>query len=65
MAEAKAKGKTKIFRPEQLAAELKVSGKEIRGWLRQQYPRTAEQRNTAWELDAKQAAAVRKRFTKS
>jgi len=51
------------IRPEMLASELEVSGKQIRAYLRKEFPRTKETKNTAWELNAKQADAVRNHFT--
>lgn len=55
---------TKYTRPEDLANELNISGKLIRAYLRANFTRAAEHKNTAWMLDAKQAAAVRKHFAK-
>jgi hypothetical protein len=52
----------KLIRPEALASELGVSGKLIRSYLRANFARKAEAKNTAWVLTANQAAAVRKHF---
>ena len=54
----------KTYRPEQLASELGISGKLIRAYLRANFTRKAEAKNTAWVLTAKQAAAVRAHFKK-
>jgi hypothetical protein len=48
--------------PEELARELGVSGKTIREWLRQEYPRTGETRYQRWQLSDTQVRAVRRRF---
>jgi hypothetical protein len=70
MAKAKTKEKkpevkqeAAIVRPEQLAKELGVSGKQIRAWLRTTF--TDHEKRTSWLLTAKQAEAVRTRFTAS
>lgn len=52
-----------IARPEELAKELGVSGKQIRAWLRTQFPDHAKR--TSWLLNMEQADAVRARFTPS
>lgn len=36
------------MRPEALAKEIGISGKNLRGWLRKTHPRASEQKNTAW-----------------
>ena len=51
--------------PEMLAKELGVDGKRIRAFLRQEFTRPTEEKNTSWTLSAKQADAVRDRFTPS
>jgi hypothetical protein len=53
---------TQTVRPEMLAEELNISGKQIRQYLRKEFPRTKDQRNTAWELTSKQADNVRSHF---
>ena len=50
------------MRPEDIAAELGISGKTIRGWLREKYPRSAEQRYARWALTPAQVRALRERF---
>jgi len=52
----------KTYRPEELANELGISGKIVRSYLRSAFTRKAEAKNTAWVLDAKQAANVREHF---
>jgi hypothetical protein len=52
----------KTYRPEQLAEVLKVSGKQIRAFLRSEYPRPANQKNTSWELSEAQAKRVMAHF---
>jgi len=49
-------------RPEELAKELKVTGKQLRAWLRKNHTRDEKQKNTAWYLDAKTVASARKAF---
>lgn len=60
MAKAKAKA---IVRPNVLAEEIGVDAKSLRAFLRSEFPRTAEDRNTSWELTAAQVKAVREHFT--
>jgi len=50
------------IRPEDLARELGVSGKLIRAFLRAEFPRPIEAKNTSWILTEAQAEAVRARF---
>lgn len=57
--------KPEVIRPEDLAKELDVSGKQIRAFLRQTFPRAAEQKRSSWYLTKQQADAVRERFTPS
>lgn len=52
----------KTVRPEDLANELGISGKIVRGFLRSTMPRDPQAKNTAWVLTAKQAATVREHF---
>ena len=49
-------------RPEELAKELKITGKQLRAWLRKNHTRDEKQKNTAWYLDAKTVASARKAF---
>lgn len=51
------------MRPEDLAEELGLSGKTIRAWLRERYPRTENQKHQPWSLSTAQEKAVRERFS--
>jgi hypothetical protein len=51
------------MRPDELARELGVSGKTIRAWLRETYPRRAGEEHQPWHLTATQIRAVRERFS--
>ena len=51
------------MRPEDLARKLGVSGKTVRAWLREQYPRGEAKKHKAWRLTAAQERAVRARFS--
>jgi hypothetical protein len=50
------------MRPDDLARELGVSGKTIRAWLRERYPRSADERHAPWHLTTAQERALRARF---
>jgi hypothetical protein len=50
-------------RPEDLAAELGINGRTLRGWLRLTYPRGASERGSSWDLTAAQVAAARSRWS--
>src|SRR4051794_37233541 len=50
------------MRPNDLADELGVDGRQLRGWLRDMYPRPATERGASWTLTAEQVAAARVRF---
>jgi hypothetical protein len=52
----------KTYRPEQLAKSLGISGKVVRAYLRKQFPRPAEAKNTTWVLSEKQAAQTMAHF---
>jgi phage antirepressor YoqD-like protein len=49
--------------PKDLAAELGIDPKRLRGWLRANHARVAEAKNTTWAIDATTADAARARFT--
>jgi hypothetical protein len=49
--------------PKELAAELNIDPKRLRGWLRQNHTRPAEAKNTTWGIDQEAADAARARFT--
>ena len=55
----------KTFRPEDLAKELGVSGKQIRAFLRSEFSRGPEAKGTSWTLTAEMADKVRARFVPS
>lgn len=46
---------TKTYRPEQIASALGISGKIVRSYLRQTFPRPVEAKGSTWVLNAKQA----------
>ncbi len=48
--------------PEELAAELVISGKTLRAWLRKRFPRGESERGTNWYLTHAQVAIARTRF---
>ena len=64
MATATKKAAPKLVRPEELAKELEVSGKQIRAFLRAEFPRAAKEKNTSWQLNAAQVKRVREHFAK-
>lgn len=49
--------------PEELAAELGISGKHLRNWLRKTYPRSPSESYQRWSLDARQVERARAYFT--
>jgi len=55
----------KTYTPKELAAELGVDPKVLRGWLRKEHTRVAEAKNTSWVITAKVAADARKNFAKN
>jgi len=50
------------YTPTELATELKVDAKRIRAYLRSNFTRPAEAKNTSWSLDANVAKDVREHF---
>lgn len=48
--------------PLELAAQLGVSAKTLRAWLRRQYPRSPIEHGQRWYLDADQVAAARQHW---
>src|SRR5215211_1798560 len=48
--------------PNDLAAQLGVSPKALRSWLRRTYPRPAVDHNTRWNLSKAQVTAARAQF---
>ena len=55
----------KTMTPTELASELNISPKTLRGWLRKHHTRAVSVKNTSWALDAKTANAARKAFKRS
>jgi hypothetical protein len=49
-------------RPEDLARDLGVSGKVLRGWLRSRYPRSAAEKSQPWYLNDSQVRGARAHF---
>ncbi len=49
-------------RPEDLATEWAISGKELKDWLRKTYPREVEQHASNWYLTHAQVERARSRF---
>lgn len=54
----------KVMTPTELAQELSISPKTLRGWLRKHHTRAVNVKNTSWALDAKTANAARKAFAR-
>lgn len=48
--------------PGELAAEIGMSHRVLRGWLRRQYPRTDDEHYARWNLQPDQVAAVHAHF---
>lgn len=55
---------SKTYTPKQLASELGVDPKSLRGFLRKTFPRAVEAKNTSWIIDANAANVARKHFEK-
>jgi uncharacterized protein YjcR len=55
----------KVMTPTELASELNVSPKTLRGWLRKHHTRDVNVKNTSWALDAKTCNAARKAFKRA
>ena len=53
---------TKTYRPEQLAKSLGISGKVVRAYLRKEFTRPADAKNTSWVLSAAQAKKTMEHF---
>jgi hypothetical protein len=62
-----AKGGTmaKTLTPTELAQELNLSPKTLRGWLRKHHTRDVNVKNTSWALDVKTCNAARKAFKRA
>lgn len=50
------------MRPEELAPELGISAKHLRGWLRERYPRPLELKQKPWHMTEAQVRAARAHF---
>jgi phage antirepressor YoqD-like protein len=48
--------------PKALAAELEINPKNLRAFLRQEFPRSNQEKNTSWRLTEAQIEAARARF---
>jgi hypothetical protein len=55
----------KTLTPTELAQELNLSPKTLRGWLRKHHTRDVNVKNTSWALDAKTQNAARKAFKRA
>jgi len=54
---------TKAIRPSDLAEELEVSPKALRSFLRREFPRSTDQKNTSWHLTEEMVAKATAHFT--
>lgn len=63
MATAKSK-QTLPTRPEELATILDVSPKQLRAFLRAEFPRPKEAKGTSWTLNEKMVSACVEHFSK-
>jgi hypothetical protein len=54
-----------VITPKELAAELAVDPKRLRAFLRANFARTAEAKNTSWSIGPDAAKAARTHFAKS
>jgi hypothetical protein len=54
---------TKTISPKELAAELNIDPKRLRAYLRKEYARKPEEKNTSWRIPESTANAARKFFT--
>lgn len=43
----------KSYRPEEIASRLGISGKNVRGWLRANYPRPKDVKGSGWTVSGK------------
>jgi DNA-binding transcriptional MerR regulator len=50
--------------PKDLAAELGVSPKTLRAWLREEFPRKPEDHGKRWRISPAMAVATRRRFSR-
>ena len=52
----------RTFTPSELAERLNVSPKNLRAYLRANFPRNAEAKNTSWTIDLDTAKAVQAHY---
>lgn len=52
----------KSLTPKELAAELKIDPKKLRGYLRKNHTRKSDQHNTSWNISPAVAKAARAHF---
>lgn len=57
--------RSKTYTPKELAAELGIDPKVLRGWLRKEHTRAPEAKNQSWVISAKVAADAKKAFAKN
>jgi malate synthase len=57
--------KSKNVSPKELAADIGVDPKVLRGYLRDKHPRAVAAKNTSWIITPAIAAAARKHFAKN
>lgn len=55
----------RTYTPTELAKELGISPKVLRAYLRKEFARTAEAKNTSWVITTPVAKAARKAFAKN
>ncbi len=51
--------------PKELAKELEINPKNLRSYLRKEFPRSADEKNTSWKLTEAQIEAARAKFADS
>lgn len=56
---------TDAVRPKDLAKELDINAKSLRGFLRDNFPRSTEEKNTSWSLTQEMIDAARAHFIPS
>lgn len=56
---------TQAVRPADLASDLEVSAKALRGFLRREFPRPNDAKNTSWTLTPEMVEAATAHFTPS
>jgi hypothetical protein len=52
-----------VMTPKALATELEVNPKSLRAFLRREFPRSDQEKNTTWKLTEAQVEAARKHFS--